>query len=139
LERLGWAAREQGDGATAWARLSESLAIFRELDDAAAIAGTLNTLAGVAIMDENPAQAEALLEESRALGQSMALDTAIWTLNHLGQVAQLRGDYARAAQLHHECLTDIDSHYQDGFAYHVALLAAYLGLGETALGLGNLE
>jgi tetratricopeptide (TPR) repeat protein len=135
VERLGWLAREQGDSATAWARISESLALFRELGDVAAIAGTLNTLAEVAIVDEDPVRAEVLLAESRAAAPQTSLnfELAAWALNHLGHAAQLRGDYDRAAQLHHESLALFPSDY------HIGLIWAYHSLGETALGLGHLD
>ena len=133
LERLGWVAREQGDSATAWLHMTESLAILRELGDAAAIAGTLMSMAQIAVLDEDSERAELLLAESRVLGQHVAVDSdlSICTLNHLGHAAQLRGDYGRAAQLHHESLTYMKSHH------HASLVWAYHGLGETALGLGN--
>jgi Tetratricopeptide repeat len=149
LERLGWLAREQGDNATAWARLTEGLVIFRELDDPAEIAGMLNTMAGLAIAEEDPARAEALLAESRTEEQRVAPDSITvawkvnklehaqhsirlgWTLNHLGLAAQLRGDYERAAQLHQESLAHFPSDYG-------GRREAYLCLGESALGLGQI-
>jgi tetratricopeptide (TPR) repeat protein len=137
LSRLGWLAREQGDSATAWARLTESVALFRELGHAGSIAEVLNTLAEVAILDEDPARAEALLAESHTIEQREHTDpdTVGWTLNHLGHAAQLRGNYQRAAELHQESLaifrTVGDRNY--------GLLWVYHGLGETALGLGRLD
>ena len=41
LESLGWVACEQGDSATAWARLNESLALCRDLGDMRNIADKL--------------------------------------------------------------------------------------------------
>ncbi len=139
LERLGWLAREQGDSAAAWPPYNQSLAILRERGDAAAIAGTLVSMAGMAILEEDPARAETLLAESRAVAQHVASDSdrIIWTLNHLGHAAQLRGEYDRAVQLHQESLSLI---YQTpgapGGAKH---LSAYHSLGETALGLGRVD
>jgi tetratricopeptide (TPR) repeat protein len=134
LERLGWLAREQGDSATAWMRMTESLAIFRELRDTTNITSTLTSMAGIAIMDEDVARAEALLAESWAVAQHADTDPfSAWRLNHLGHAAQLRGAYDRAAQLHHESLLHFGSEFQFGRS------AAYQGLGETALGLGNLD
>jgi tetratricopeptide (TPR) repeat protein len=136
LERLGAVAREQGDSATAWARLSESLAILRELNDAHSIANALNTLASLAIMDEDPARAEVLLAESREIGRHAgpASDCSAWTLHQLGQAAQLRGDYAHAAQLHQESLARFSS-----TDYPLGPPTAYHGLGEAALGQGNTD
>jgi tetratricopeptide (TPR) repeat protein len=132
LERLGWLAREQGDSATAWPLMSESLAISRELGNPQGIAGTLISMAEIAIVDEDPARAEALLAESRALlddNDDNYDDNMIgWRLNHLGHAAQLRGDYAQATQLHLESLT----HF--GESFHFGRLAAYRDLGFAALG-----
>ena len=58
-----------------------------------------------------------------------------WTLNHFGHAAQLRGDYQRAAQLHQASLTV----FQTCSDQHFGLPWAYQSLGETALGLGNLD
>jgi len=135
LERLGWVAREQGDGATAWLRVTESLAIFRDLGDAAYTASTLVSMAGIAILEEDPARAEALLAESRAVAQQgdENPNTIFWRLNHLGQAAQLRGAYDRAAQFHQESLSLLETDTSPS----AATLAAYRDLGETAVGLGR--
>jgi predicted ATPase len=61
MHKLGWLAREQGDAVTAWARLEESLALSHELGDMLGVAATLMTMAEVAVLDEDPARAEALL------------------------------------------------------------------------------
>src|SRR5207244_9195130 len=116
-------------------RRRASLARCGALGDAGSIAEALNTLAEVAILDEDGARAEALLAESRAIEQRehAGPNTVGWTLNHLGHAAQLRGAYERAAQLHHESLTHFPSDY------HLGLLWAYHGLGETALGQGHLD
>jgi tetratricopeptide (TPR) repeat protein len=136
LERLGRIAREQGDSATAWARLNEGLALLHDRDQIYSIAATLNTLASVAILDEDPARAEALLAESRAVAQP-AQDSAGssgWMLGQLGHIAQLRGHYDQAAQLHQESLAHFNS--ED---YPIGRLRAYHGLGEAALSLGHLD
>nr|HRC76954.1 tetratricopeptide repeat protein [Kouleothrix sp.] len=132
-ERLGWLAREQGDSTTAWRWMTESLTIFRELGDARAIAGTLVSMAGIAIVEEDAGQVELLLAESRALAEHAAPDIYAWTLNHLGNAAQLRGDYTRAAQLHRDSLAVFPSDY------HAGVRSAYHSLGESVLGLGQLE
>ena len=49
--------------------MTESLAIFRDLGDARGAAGTLVSMAGIAILDEDPLWAEALLTECGALAQ----------------------------------------------------------------------
>src|SRR4029078_548034 len=106
MEQLGNLAREQGDSATAWVRLTESLALLRTVGYADIIAEVLNSLAEVAILDEDPARAEALLAESRAIEQQEDADLNVigWTLNRLGHAAQLRGAFDDAAHLHQESL-----------------------------------
>jgi len=136
LGRLGWLAREQGDRITAWARLSEAIALYRQQGDTHGLAWELTTVAEVAILDEDPTRAEALLDESRAL--SPFIESSLWrgwTLNHLGHAAQLRGDYQRAAELHQESLAIFCTVGDRNFG----LLWAYHSLGETALGLGRLD
>jgi predicted ATPase/transcriptional regulator with XRE-family HTH domain len=137
LSRLGWLAREQGDSATAWARLSEGIALYRQQGNIQGLAWGLTTIAEVAILDENPAQAEALLAESRTVWQNDGSNWYSlwigWTLNHLGHAAQLRGDYAWAAELHHESV----ALFRSLGAQNFGLPWAYHSLGEAALGQGR--
>jgi predicted ATPase/transcriptional regulator with XRE-family HTH domain len=137
VEHMGILAGEQGDSATAWAWLSESLVLFRTLGYASSIAETLNMLAEVAILDEDPARAEALVTEIRASEQQENLDPNLigTTLNRLGHAAQLRGAYDQAAQFHRESL----EYFQAFGDQHFGLPWAYHGLGETALGQGRLD
>jgi predicted ATPase/DNA-binding XRE family transcriptional regulator len=134
LGRLGWVAREQGDILRAWDYLQESLAVFRTLDLPYHIVTTLNTMAEVAIVEEDAARAEMLLAESLELAQQIEPDEAplAWTFNHLGHLAQLRGEYERAIELHQTSLAYF------GDDYHTGLGEAYQGLGESALGLGRI-
>src|SRR5262249_44500078 len=101
------------------------------------IAEALNYQAEVAILDEDPARAEALLGEARAIEQQQNANPNVvgWTLLSLGHAAQLRGTYERAGQLHQESVACFQL-----FGYqHQALPWAYHGLGETALGLERLD
>jgi predicted ATPase/transcriptional regulator with XRE-family HTH domain len=142
LERLGWLAREQGDSSTALPYLCESLAIFRALDNPFWIAGTLNTLAGVAILEEDAARAEALLNESRVMAQRAEWwDIPLgWALNHLGHAAQLRGEFAQALAYHEESLGFFCDGYQAGeVEAYQCLGACHLGLGQIAAGLHWLQ
>jgi tetratricopeptide (TPR) repeat protein len=137
LERLGWLAREQNDTATATAQLDECLALFRRLDDSNALAQTLNTLAEVAIMEEDPARAEALLAESRSAGQRTPNPKEaglVWTLNHLGHAAQLRGDYDDAMQFHKESLALFLEHGDNWLHYY-----ALHDMGQIALAQRRLD
>jgi predicted ATPase/DNA-binding XRE family transcriptional regulator len=137
LSRLGWLAREQGDSATAWARLSEGIALYRQQQNIQGLAWGLTTIAEVAILDENPAQAEELLAESRTVWQDDGSNWYSlwfgWTLNHLGHAAQLRGDYARAAELHQQSV----ALFRSLGVHHFGLPWAYHSLGESALGQGR--
>jgi predicted ATPase/transcriptional regulator with XRE-family HTH domain len=137
VSRLGWIAREQGDSATAWAQLSEGIAIYRQQNNIPGLAWGLTTVAEVAILDEDPARAEALLAESRTIWQNDGSNWYSlwlgWTLNHLGHAAQLRGDYQRASELHHQSLTLFRALGEQNFG----LPWAYHSLGETALGQGR--
>jgi predicted ATPase/class 3 adenylate cyclase len=135
LTRIGWVAREQGSSAAAWSILNDSMAIAREVEEEYLMGTLLNTTAGVAILDEDAGRAEALLEQCRALMQGVMSDNSVdvWTLNHLGHAAQLRGDFALAMHLHRESLNCFTP------SFHAAALWAYHGLGESALGLGELE
>lgn len=107
-----------------------------KLNDAHSIANALNALASVAIMEQDPARAELLLAESHEIGQraGSASDCTAWTLTNLGHAAQLRGDYARAAQFHHESLARFNS-----TDYPLGPPSVYHGLGEAALGAGNTD
>jgi hypothetical protein len=82
--QLGVLARERGDSTTAWKWLSAGLAILRELSDVPGIVWTLNTLADVAILDEDPAQAEALVAESHRLWQNDGSNDYCAWLGHSG-------------------------------------------------------
>jgi predicted ATPase/transcriptional regulator with XRE-family HTH domain len=137
VSRMGWLAREQGDSAGAWARLSEGVEIYRRQNNIQGLAWGLTTMAEVAILDEDAARAEALLAESATTWQDDGSNWYTlwrgWTLNHLGHAAQLRGDYAQAAALHHESLALFLSLSDQNFG----LPWAYQSLGETALGQGQ--
>jgi hypothetical protein len=93
----------------------------------------LLTMAGVAIMQENAARAEALIEQATAL-RPESHDWIGWSLNHLGHAAQLRGEYGRAEQLHQKTLALFVERLGDK---STGVMWAYQGLGETALGQGN--
>ncbi|KPV49164.1 hypothetical protein SE17_34175, partial [Kouleothrix aurantiaca] len=132
-ERLGWVAREHGDSATAWARMTEALAFARQQENSWLLAGILNSMAEIAILDEDADRAEELLAESQAFAEhhQLEVDTQFWTVNHLGHAAQLRGNFARAVQLHQDSLAyPVGEHY-------VGLFWAQLGMGESLLGLSR--
>jgi PAS domain S-box-containing protein len=133
LERLGWVAREQGDAAAALAWLEEGLALSRKLGDRQQIAWLLLTLAEVAILREDAAGAEALIEQGTTMNPE-SHDWIGWSLDHLAHAAQLRNDYGRAEELHQNSLVIFIERLGDK---SVGVMWAYQGLGETALGQGD--
>jgi non-specific serine/threonine protein kinase len=136
MQRLGWLAREQGDARTAWARTEEARALFLKVSDIARAATIYTTQAEIAILEENPALAAALLDQRRAQRRDIDNDIDIaWDLNHLGHAAQLRGDFARAAEIHVESLTKFLGLHK----HHVGVFWAYQSLGEAAMGQGDIR
>ncbi|HET9222517.1 MAG TPA: PAS domain S-box protein [Roseiflexaceae bacterium] len=133
LERLGWAAREQGDAEAATAWLEEGLVLSRKLGDRQLTAWLLLTMSGVAILQEDAARAEALIEQGAALSPE-SHDWIGWSLNHLGHAAQLRKDYDRAEQLHQKALALFSERLGDK---SIGVMWAHQGLGETALAQGD--
>jgi hypothetical protein len=84
-------------------------------------------LAEVAVLDEDAAGAEQLLEEGLALRREMNDQQYLgWCLNHRGHAAQLCGDYERAAQLHTESLTLFKTQGEKGNAvqWHLPALSS---------------
>jgi non-specific serine/threonine protein kinase len=134
LDRLGWIARERGDGATARARLGESLALYRELGDKSGICNRTIPPAEAMIMQGDLVAAKALLEENLAIARQLEDTNAIgWSLNHLGHVAQLQGEYDQAKRLHGESLTLFGRIGGRG----LGTMWAHQSLGENALAQGD--
>jgi tetratricopeptide (TPR) repeat protein len=97
--------RDSGDAEGARADLEESLRRFELMDDRERVAHMNVTLAQVSVMREQPDQAEAWLEAGLGYYREHRQGTIpAWALNHLGHVAQLRGDFARARGLQHDSL-----------------------------------
>jgi hypothetical protein len=69
---VGWVAREQGDAITARIYLEQSLVLFRDIGSPIGIASGLNTLAEVAIMQEDAPWAIALVEHRASPSQNSA-------------------------------------------------------------------
>jgi|SRR5579859_1350881 len=136
LERLGWNAREQGDGATARAWLQESQAFYRELGDQAGFSAANMTLAGTMIMDGELSEAKALLDENLRLARQWDNHNMLgWSLNHLGQIAQLEGEHAEALRLHEASLHP----FGKLGARNAGHRWGHQGLGETYLALGEVS
>jgi non-specific serine/threonine protein kinase len=105
LKAAGNLAHTCGDHAAARRWLEASLAVSRQLGDAAGIAAALNNLGNVARSQGDYTYAVALLEESlawkRMLGDQAALASS---LSNLGIVVKDQGDHVRASQLYAESL-----------------------------------
>jgi non-specific serine/threonine protein kinase len=95
----------QGDYASAWAQLKESLAIRRELGDRGGMALMLNNLGVVTKGQGEFASARALYEESLAIRRDLGDQGGIAdSLHNLGIVASDQSDYASARPLFEESL-----------------------------------
>lgn len=134
-EALLWAghlAWRQNDHAAARALLSDSLAIYRRLDDKLGMGRALNILGLVAREQGDYAAARALHEEDLALRRALGDKSGIsHALNNLGLVAREQGDYAAARALHEESL-GLRREIGDRFSIGQAL--NNLGLVATAQG-----
>jgi hypothetical protein len=107
------------------------------LGDKANIASGLITLGAVAVVQEDTGWAAPLLEEGLTLMREQENNFMLgWALNHLGHVAQLRGDYPNARGLHEESmrLWGID---EEPGPEHMGIAWGFHGLGETALAEGK--
>jgi tetratricopeptide (TPR) repeat protein len=130
---MGWVARERGDAAAATAFLEESIALSHELGEQHQGAWSLLTLAGVAILCEDAANAESLITRGIALNPG-GHDWLAWSFNHLGHAAQLRGDYEQAELLQQKALAVFVDQLGDRSA---GLTWVYQSLGEIALAKGD--
>ena len=98
LNNLGLVACAQGDFATARTVLEESLDTMREVGYKSGVAIVLDSLGQLATAQGDHKGAEVRYEESLAISEAVEEQGGIKasTLNHLGVVAYLSGDYARA-------------------------------------------
>jgi non-specific serine/threonine protein kinase len=105
LDCAGLLARYQGDYAAATALISESLALWRGMDDTQGVADALGNLAYVMLYQSNYQAARALYEESMGLNHAAGNEQGrADCLSHLGDVAFYQGDDAAAQALHEESL-----------------------------------
>jgi non-specific serine/threonine protein kinase len=105
LGAIGNAALSQGDYDEAARLLRESLAVFRELDDARWSARVQTSLGLLALARGQYADAEPLLLESVALTRSLGDVTFLaMNLGNLASVVHARGDAEKAASLFEESL-----------------------------------
>jgi non-specific serine/threonine protein kinase len=128
LGHAAYLALRQGDYAAAPARLEESLARSRELDDKPGTARALVILGETLYASGELARARLLSEE----GLQVAREVADWkliesALGHLADIAYSLGDHGQAEQLYEAKLVLCqEKKYQHGIAY------ALRGLGNLA-------
>jgi predicted ATPase len=134
LHSLQRIARVQGDSQRARAAGLEELSIARQLDRKIDIAWALVELAGGAERERSYEEAAQLLEESERLFREQSHDPGLITFfNNYGNLALIKGDYARAAEL-----------FQEGMALRARLgwrpgTTLQLNLGLVHLLQGRLE
>jgi len=101
LRGLGDILRHQGNIAQAQEVLSETVALYRELEAPTMLTGALISLGIVAHVQQDADQAERLWEEALKLAREAGdpRDVSI-ALNNLGELARVRGDFGRARELY---------------------------------------
>lgn len=105
LNESGTLAVDQGDHATAHARLNEALAVERELGEKRGIASVLGNFGVLAWQQDNPEQARSYFQESLALWRELGDKLEIaYTLSSLGLLAKEQGEYNIAHTLSQESL-----------------------------------
>jgi predicted ATPase/class 3 adenylate cyclase/DNA-binding CsgD family transcriptional regulator len=105
LGTAGRLALNQGDMDRGEALCELSLALCRELGDAAGIALSLQRLAVVAWVRDNPAVARSLTEEALTLWKETGDKKHVaWALTWLAYIASQQGEYARGLALCEESL-----------------------------------
>ncbi|HEX6292033.1 MAG TPA: tetratricopeptide repeat protein [Herpetosiphonaceae bacterium] len=98
-------ARMQGDLVSATAHLTQSLHLWKDLDDRAGIALALNSLGVVAFNQSDYDRARPFFEEALTLYRELDDTNRVATaLNNLGNIAYKQGDLHRATQLYRDGL-----------------------------------
>ena len=105
LSTAGRLALNQGDMDRGEVLCEQHLALCRELGDTAGIALSLQRLAVVAWVRNNPTSARALTEEALTLWKEVGYNThAAWALSWLAYMTSQQGEYARGLALCEESL-----------------------------------
>lgn len=109
LAAAGFLSFVQGEYVTAMGQLERALLLYRELGDRLGTSDVLDHMGLVLVRaGVDLDRAEAALEESQALGlETGSNDRVLYARWHLGDVAQARGDYRRAAALYRESLIQV--------------------------------
>ena len=126
LNGAGVLARNQADYDLARARLTESLALQRELGDGKGTADVLLNLGTVALDRGDPVGAATLFDESLSLRRQLGDRWgAALALNNLGVAARARGDLADAASL---CEESLEQFRALGDRAGIAMVLSNLGM-----------
>jgi predicted ATPase/transcriptional regulator with XRE-family HTH domain len=105
LAVVAWLARTQGDFAQTDQLLTESLEIYRQIEDAAGEASTLDTLGDVALARGHSEQAQKFYQESLALFRVTDNQRRIpLSLCSLGDALFAQGDFSQATGYYRESL-----------------------------------
>jgi predicted ATPase len=105
LNRAGFLTRDLGDYARAVVMLQESLALWRQIDDQAGIALSLDNLGTTVMRQGDYAGATVMLEEALDLRRRLSDQHGTYaTLHNLGLVASWQGSNERAIELYGESL-----------------------------------
>jgi tetratricopeptide (TPR) repeat protein len=105
MDAAGLLAARQGDYVAAGELVRDGLAVWREIGDAHAVAGSLRRLGGLAWDLGDATAARRYYEQSLVIARDLDDQRTIaGALNNLGMVAAGEGDYPAARALYEECL-----------------------------------
>jgi predicted ATPase/DNA-binding SARP family transcriptional activator len=126
LAGAGTLARNRGETGVAIERLSEAVALRRQLGDRRGVAASTNNLANALFSTGDLAGARALYEESLVLQRELGLTFGIPSvLTNLGLIAVVEGDDARARELYEDGL---EAAYASGQDTSIAITSCNLGV-----------
>jgi predicted ATPase len=130
---LEWLVSSQGDLYQGRTFAERALEIYRELGDAAGMAGTLNTLGANAARRGDVDAAQALYDEARQIYLELGDEHGLsMTLGNLGELALDRGEFSRAEGLIREAIVR-----ERELGWHEGVLLGHLALGRLYLELSD--
>jgi predicted ATPase/class 3 adenylate cyclase len=105
LSQAGYVTGVQGDYAAATSYMSESVTLYREIDDKVGLGDALGTLAHYALRQEHLAEAERLYDEGQSLLQESGDQwDMLLLLKEKSNLPYVRGDYPAARKLLEQAL-----------------------------------
>jgi non-specific serine/threonine protein kinase len=132
LRGAGLLAWVQNEHEAAQARLEESLALYRTVDDKRGLARLLHIYGYVLLDLREFERARALMEEGLAIARALPDPELIgFFLNNLGERARARGDYDEARALYEEALVAY------GDAWNTGRTVGFANLGLVAYAQGD--